>query len=164
MCREDSYSLSMPLGTVVRDVYTDGERLVMYEALEMLIRGNDWSRSGVYCFWDPAKCEALYIGLASNLPERFAQHNSLKGARPRKGNKGREIDEWFGQYERLGFSTILQEALADEEYEPTPVALRANYSRSTEGFTTNYRRGTTWAAAARGQHSSAITAPGGLTL
>lgn len=97
----------------------------MYEALELLTRGNDWSRSGVYCFWDPIKCEALYIGLASSLPARFGQHNSLRGSRPRKGNKGKEIDAWFAQHTRLGFSIILQEALADEEYEP--------YARNAEG-------------------------------
>jgi hypothetical protein len=115
----------MPLGTVVRDVYQNDERLMMYESLELLTRGNDWSRSGVYCFWDFRKCEALYIGLASVLPARFGQHNSQRGTRPRKGNKGREIDAWFGEHDRLGFSIILQEALADEEYEP--------YARNAEG-------------------------------
>jgi hypothetical protein len=115
----------MPLGTVVRDVYQNDERLMMYESLELLTRGNDWSRSGVYCFWDPRKCEALYMGLASVLPARFGQHNSQRGTRPRKGNKGREIDAWFGEHDRLGFSIILQEALADEEYEP--------YARNAEG-------------------------------
>lgn len=123
----------MPLGTVVRDVYSDGERAVVYAALQMLTRGNDWSRSGVYCFWDPSNGEALYIGLASHLPDRFAQHNSLKGMRPRKGNKGKEISAWFGAHQRLGFSIVLQEALADEEYEP--------YARNAEGqLLEGYRR------------------------
>jgi hypothetical protein len=97
-CDGGPYSWWMPLGTVVRDVYESDDRQTMYEALELLTRGNDWSRSGVYCFWNPTKCEALYIGLASTLPARFGQHNSLRGSRPRKGNKGKEIDAWFGEH------------------------------------------------------------------
>jgi hypothetical protein len=67
----------------------------------------------------------LYIGVASNLPGRFAQHNGLKGHKPNKGNKGRQINEWFASHPRLCFSVVLQEGLADELYEP--------YSRNAEG-------------------------------
>ncbi|WP_197518314.1 GIY-YIG nuclease family protein [Mycobacterium sp. E3198] len=115
----------MPFGTVVRDVYAGDERKAMYDALEMLTRGNEWSRAGVYCFWNPSTRQALYIGVTSNLPSRFGQHNTLKGTKPGKGNKGREVNEWFENHQRLGFSVVLQEAIADEEYEP--------YARNAEG-------------------------------
>jgi hypothetical protein len=97
----------------------------MYDAVEMLTRGNDWSRSGVYCFWDPTSRTPLYIGVAGKLHVRFAQHNSLKGNRPGKGNKGVEINAWLANNQRIGFSMVLQEAMADEEYEP--------YARNAEG-------------------------------
>jgi len=115
----------VPLGTVVRDVYSDGERREIYDALEMLVRGDWWNNAGVYCFWDPETRDPLYIGVASNLPERFAQHNSLKWHRPNRGNKGKQINEWFAGHRRLGVSVVLQEGLADELYEP--------YSRNAEG-------------------------------
>lgn len=115
----------MPFGTVVRDVYSDAERTELYDAVEMLTRGNDWSRAGVYCFWDPTSRAPLYIGVAGKLHVRFAQHNSLKGNRPGNGNKGVEINAWFAKNPRIGFSVVLQEAMADEEYEP--------YARNAEG-------------------------------
>lgn len=123
----------MPLGTVVRDVYTNAERGEIYEALNLLLRGNSWHRAGVYGYWDPRTADALYIGLASNLPARFAQHNSLRGSKPRKGNKGKQINDWFDSHTRLGFSLVLQEGLADEDYEP--------FSRNAEGqLLEGYRR------------------------
>ncbi len=118
------YHLWVPLGTVVRDVYADRERLQMYEALDVLLRAG-WHRAGVYCFWNPETREPFYLGLAKDLPVRFAQHNSLKGRRPGKGNKGRQINSWFSEHERLGFSVVLQESLADETYEP--------FARNAEG-------------------------------
>lgn len=123
----------MPLGTVVREVYEDAERSEVQRSLADLIRGNSWHTAGVYCFWDPEQLEPLYIGLASNLPARFSQHNGLNGNRPRSGNKGREINEWFLSNKRIGYSLVLQEGLADESVEP--------YSRNGEGqLLEGYRR------------------------
>lgn len=122
----------MPLGTVARDVFTDDERLQMYETLDVLLRAG-WHRAGVYCFWDPETRQPFYLGLAKDLPKRFAQHNSLKGCRPGKGNKGAQINAWFDDHERLGFSVVLQESLADETYEP--------FARNAEGqLLEGYRR------------------------
>lgn len=115
----------MPFGTVVRDVYANVERRVMYDAIELLTRGNDWHRAGVYCFWDPSTNCALYIGVTGTLQGRFADHNSLGGAKPGPGNKGAEVNAWFESHPRLGFSIILQEALADESSEP--------WARNAEG-------------------------------
>jgi hypothetical protein len=109
---------------VVRDVYIDDERLLMYETLDVLLRAG-WHRAGVYCFWDPETRQPFYLGLAKDLPARFAQHNSLMGCRPGKGNKGEQINAWFSEHERLGFSVVLQEGMADETYEP--------FARNAEG-------------------------------
>ena len=79
----------------------------------------------MYLFWDPDTREPLYIGVASNLADRFAQHNSLSGHRPSKGNKAQQINDWFAGHSGVGFSIVLQEGLADELYEP--------YSRNAEG-------------------------------
>lgn len=122
----------MPLGTVVRDVYRDDQRMEMYETLNVLLRGG-FHRAGVYCYWNPESRAPFYIGLAKDLPTRFAQHNCLKGRRPGNGNKGRQINDWFSQHERLGFSLVLQEGLADEGHEP--------FSRNAEGqLLEGYRR------------------------
>jgi len=106
----------MALGTVVRDVYTNTERRTMHKALRELLPSGDWSKAGLYCYWDPESREALYIGLSKDLPSRFAQHNGLKG-KPGHGNKALEINDWFQTHDRIGFSIVLQSALADDIYE-----------------------------------------------
>jgi hypothetical protein len=71
----------MTLATVIRDSYHLNERKEMRDALHELlpVHGSDWHTSGVYCFWDPDSRDALYIGLAKNIEQRFAQHNGLAG-------------------------------------------------------------------------------------
>jgi hypothetical protein len=115
----------MALGTVVRDVYTDSERLTMHKTLNEMLGNNDWSSAGIYCYWDPDTHEALYIGLAKDLPARFAQHNSLKGIKPNSGNKGQQINDWFSAHPRLGFSIVIQEGMADDA--------RGRYTEIAEG-------------------------------
>ncbi|MFC9838860.1 hypothetical protein ACFVKB_34380 [Rhodococcus sp. NPDC127530] len=114
----------MALGTVIRDVYTDAERRTMYKTLRELLPSPDWSTAGLYCYWDPHTREALYIGLSNNLPSRFAQHNSLSG-KPGKGDKALEINDWFRTHDRLGFSIVIQDAVADDDY--------GRYSKIAEG-------------------------------
>lgn len=101
----------MTLATVIRDVYHSNERKEMREALRELlpVGGHDWHPSGVYCFWDPESHDVLYVGLAKNLEQRFAQHNGLGGSSA-KGNKRRQIDVWFAKHPRLGYSIIVQSA------------------------------------------------------
>jgi hypothetical protein len=103
---------------VVRDVYRHAERLELRKSLAGLLPtgGGTWSPAGVYCFWDPETHDALYVGLASNLPNRFAIHNGIRHAPPR-GNKSREIKEWFRTHRRLGYSIVVQSALSDDKYE-----------------------------------------------
>ncbi|MFF3569252.1 hypothetical protein ACFYXQ_15890 [Nocardia jiangxiensis] len=108
----------MALGTVVRDTYADHERSMMHQTLSELLGYNwSWSRAGIYCYWDPYEREPLYIGLAKNLASRFAQHNSLHGHRPNRGNKGAKINEWFHAHDRLGFSIVIQEGIAEDTNE-----------------------------------------------
>ena len=98
------------LCTVVWDSYGWDERKLVWQALQSLLLGeeSDWSRKGLYVYWDPQTREMLYTGLARDLAERFAQHNGL--VRHSGGNKLPSITEWFSQHPRIGFSVLLQAA------------------------------------------------------
>lgn len=101
------------LCTVMWDVYQDGERNELWRAIGSIIpRGSpDWSRKGIYAYWDPDSHELLYVGLATDLMTRFAQHNRL--VRHAGGNKAEKIDEWFGNHRRLGFTLLVQAAAVE---------------------------------------------------
>jgi hypothetical protein len=96
------------LCTALVDAYSDDERGEIQAALQTLLseRQPDWSRSGVYVYWDRETHEILYMGLASDLPERFAQHNGLVSHGG--GNKRVEIDRYLSESERLGFTILIQ--------------------------------------------------------
>jgi hypothetical protein len=98
------------LCTVISDSYTANERTEISDALsQLLARGSpDWSRKGVYAYWDRETHDLMYVGLASDLPSRFAQHNGLVGHGG--GNKIKEIDGYFSQKEHLGFTIVIQGA------------------------------------------------------
>ena len=126
------------LCTVIWDVYRDRERRKVWAALQDLLTEHspDWSRKGVYAYWDPGSRELLYVGLATNLPERFAQHNGLVAHSG--GNKLNKIDSWFEGHERLGFTLLLQAAaveILDVLYQlnPTLGAESAGITRVAEG-------------------------------
>jgi hypothetical protein len=90
------------------DAYRDGERETIREALNVLLDPSqpDWSPKGVYAYWDYDTHDLLYLGLASDLRSRFAQHNGL--VHHSGGNKQKEIDAYFAGHELLGFSVLLQ--------------------------------------------------------
>jgi hypothetical protein len=96
------------LCTVIHDAYTQDERAEVRDALtRMLSPGQpDWSPRGVYCYWDRTTHEILYLGLAGELPERFAHHNGLVSHGG--GNKRTEINDYFSRNERLGFTILIQ--------------------------------------------------------
>jgi hypothetical protein len=98
------------LCTVISDSYTTDERAEVGDALSTLLTldSPDWSRKGVYAYWDRETHELLYLGLASDLPLRFAQHNGL--ASHSGGNKKKEIDEHFLHRTHLGFTIVIQGA------------------------------------------------------
>ena len=113
----------MALGTIIRDVYSNDERKDMRKVLQAFL-GGGWNTAGIYCVWEPDTHDALYLGLAKNLPDRFANHNGLKGT-PGKGNKAKEVDTWFATHERLGYSIIVQSDVADDATE--------GYTKRAEG-------------------------------
>lgn len=96
------------LCTVVWEIYGTDERRDVYEAIGRLLSTRQWSPKGIYAFWDPTTRELLYVGLSSNLTERFAQHNRL--VRHSGGNKADNIDAWFQDHETLGLTLLLQSA------------------------------------------------------
>lgn len=63
--------------TIVRDHFGSGERPDIRAALEEIASPLDtwgWSSNAVYTFWDPQSREVLYVRLAVDIAERFAQH------------------------------------------------------------------------------------------
>ncbi len=100
----------MLLNTVVVDVYASDERFELHTALDDLTSANDFSPNGVYCFWDPATREVLYVGLSVNLAARFKQHNS-RSRKKSSGCKRKQINEWFDIHDHLGYSVVLQSAI-----------------------------------------------------
>jgi hypothetical protein len=96
------------LCTVIYDAYKTTERAEVHEALSTLLSSGqrDWSPEGVYAYWDRTTHDILYLGLASELPTRFAQHNGLTSHGG--GNKTKEINRHFASNERLGFTILIQ--------------------------------------------------------
>lgn len=96
------------LCTAISDAYRTDQRAEMHDALERILGPgqSDWTPTGVYAYWDPGSHEILYLGLASNLPERFGQHNGLVSHRG--GNKTAEIGRHFAQREKLGITVLVQ--------------------------------------------------------
>jgi hypothetical protein len=128
----------MMLCTVIWDVYDDGTRADMWEAMRRLLPDGSrtWSPKGIYAYWDPATHDLLYVGLAANLPERFAQHNKLVSHSG--GNKSAAINDWFSKHETLGFTLIIQSAAVQiqDQLSELAVGLGANssdISRIAEG-------------------------------
>lgn len=108
-------------GTVVHDVFEQTETAAVHRALEALCSPTTsfgWASVGIYCFFDPAMeayevghSNVLYLGLARDLPERFAQHVGLIKF-SRDGCKVDNIEKWFEKHDRLGFSCFVQSPLA----------------------------------------------------
>lgn len=102
------------LATIVLDAYRQTEAAELRAALKSLLpkAGPHWSRTGLYCYFDPLTHEILYLGLAKDLQARFAQHNALVG-KDARGNKRQEIANYFAESELLGFSIYVQSAAVE---------------------------------------------------
>lgn len=90
----------------------------MADALEEIASSRDtygFASGAVYCFWRVGSREILYLGRAVDLPERFAQHNGLRGTA--LGSKRNEIEAHFAESDELGFSVLVR-----SPYFQTPVA------------------------------------------
>lgn len=101
------------LCTVISDLYSRDEKRALADALdELLAAGSpDWSRKGVYAYWDSDTHELLYVGLAIDLPDRFRQHNDLQATGG--GTKKAEIDAYLAVKPRLGFTVVIQAAAVE---------------------------------------------------
>lgn len=100
-------------GTVIIDAYRKEESLEMANAINDLCSPTDNSGraySGIYCFWDYYAEAALYIGLASDLAERFKQHNGILPVK--EGSKQKQIEDYFSRNERLGYTLFVQSPLS----------------------------------------------------
>jgi hypothetical protein len=89
------------------------ERREMHEALKVLLPRERpiWSRTGIYAYWDPGGRTLLYLGLARDLPTRFAQHNGVVSHQG--GNKHANVNGWFSAHLRLGVTVMLQSAAVE---------------------------------------------------
>ncbi len=160
------------LCTAISDAYRTDERADVYEALTRVLGPGqaDWTTKGVYAYWDFDSHELLYVGLANDLPGRFAQHNGI--TRHAGGNKTVEIAGYFATRERLGFTVLIQskavQILEDiNAIDPTLGAVARNIIEVGEGQLIEMHRlvhgrwpawnktggakaGQRWATAARG--------------
>jgi hypothetical protein len=82
----------------------------MAEAIQGIIYCDCWTYTGIYCFWDYCTNEILYLGLASDLLERFKQHNDLIKCNP-NSCKSKQITGYFQEKKKLGYSMMLQSSL-----------------------------------------------------
>lgn len=97
-------------GTIIQDAYKENEKDDLAYAINDICNPNDnngWASAGIYCFWNYQTREILYIGLARNLSERFKQHNGLITI-DTKGCKVENINEYFKENEKMGFSIFVQ--------------------------------------------------------
>lgn len=101
-------------GTVIIDAYTKDETEALAYAIDDICCPSDnygWASAGIYYFWDYNTHEVLYIGLASDLYERFRQHNGLLPMQ-NEGCKYKQIQEYFMSHTKLGYSIFVQSPLS----------------------------------------------------
>jgi hypothetical protein len=102
-------------GTFLLDVYRQGEAADVRDALERILgpdSGSGWATGGVYVFWNPDTREPLYVGIAGDFPERFAQHNGLRAC-PARGCKREQIERYFAnEGESLGYTVLTLSSLS----------------------------------------------------
>jgi hypothetical protein len=101
-------------GTFILELFERGEAAEVQRALEQLLgpeSGSTWATGGVYVFWDPVGCEALYVGITGDLPLRFAEHLGLRSA-PAKRSKREQIASYFENgRDQLGYTVIVLSGL-----------------------------------------------------
>jgi hypothetical protein len=102
-------------GTFLLEVYRQQHARDVRDALERVLgpeSGSSWATGGVYIFWNPNTREPLYVGIAGDFPERFAQHNGLRGC-PASGCKRDQIAKYFAEEsEWLGYTVIALSSLS----------------------------------------------------
>lgn len=100
-------------GTVILDAYTKDETEDIAKAIDDLCNPDDgygWASAGIYSFWDYDKHKVLYIGLASDLYERFRQHNGLLPI-SLDACKYNQIQDYFMTHKKLGYTIFVQSTM-----------------------------------------------------
>ena len=98
------------LCTYISDIYNVDDAKSVAKAIDDIAAATDndgWASNAVYCFWDPKSLEILYIGLATDIYNRFRQHNGLIKCEE-NCCKVKEITKWFASNKDLGISLLLQ--------------------------------------------------------
>lgn len=102
-------------GTFFLEVYRRQHARDVRDAMERVLgleSASSWSTGGVYVFWNPDTREPLYVGITGDLPERFAQHNGLRGC-PASGCKRDQITKYFAkECDWLGYTVIALSSLS----------------------------------------------------
>jgi hypothetical protein len=102
-------------GTFLLEVYRQQHARDVRDAMERVLgpeSASSWSTGGVYVFWNPDTREPLYVGIAGDLPERFAQHNGMRGC-PASGCKREQITKYFAEEcDWLGYTVIALSSLS----------------------------------------------------
>ncbi|CAL2101674.1 conserved protein of unknown function [Tenacibaculum sp. 190130A14a] len=121
------------LRTIILQSYKKIERRKVVNALDELCSPNDnygWASAGIYVYWNYYTNEVLYIGLTVDLTERFKQHNGFYPSVDRNTCKYEQIEEYFKDNEKLGFSIIVQSSLS----QPVTSKLKKEYKEFTKQF------------------------------
>ena len=101
-------------GTIIMDSYKADEAELMANNIDEICSPLDtigWDSAGIYSFWNYYTKEVLYIGLASDLCTRFKQHNGLYPI-DENACKICQIKDYFSNYERLGYSILVQSPMS----------------------------------------------------
>lgn len=111
-------------GTIVQNSFSKNDAPFIAEYLDDLCSPTDyygWSSTGIYTFWNYNTREILYIGLATDLSQRFKQHLGLTASNSHRGTKYLKIEEYFQSNTTLGYSVLLQSILGQ-------ATIRKNFS------------------------------------
>ncbi|NDP28636.1 MAG: hypothetical protein GZ087_14625 [Flavobacterium sp.] len=121
------------LRTIILQPYKKCERKKVVKALDELCSPEDnygWASAGIYVYWDYYTNDVLYVGLAVDLTERFKQHNGFYPEIDKRTCKYEQIEKYFSDNEKLGFSIIVQSPLS----QPVTSKLKKKYKEFTEQF------------------------------
>lgn len=121
----------MIFSTIIRDSYRNDERRELASALRAVCSpsgDSTFASQVIYCYWDFETHAPLYLGLAVDAATRFEQHNALRSA-PAGSNKREEIDRYFTQRDRLGFSVM---AIHSNAQVASAAALKSNLALMVE--------------------------------
>jgi hypothetical protein len=100
---------ALPWVTFVRDVFGIDEASAIRAALDDIASpsfNHGWNSDAIYSFWDVATREILYLGLASDVSQRFAAHAGIH-SKQTVGNKQAEVAAHLATHGQIGYSVVL---------------------------------------------------------